>query len=265
VPSHREEFEVEVRIRNNRLKRERVDRGWSQPVAAEHIGINLNELCGLETMRKSPLLAKGGWTTAATRIAECYRVVEDDLFPAAVLMVKKQLVVREMSAEDAGMLLESSHAERLMLGTDAPAEAAELREAIAGAIGTLTEREQKLLRLRFGLDDGQDHTYVELGEMEGVTGHRLKQIVDNALHKLRQPNRCSGLKAAVYGDESAKEKAAREKLEKEWVKEREAEKVWPTHAELRAQKEAKRWPSREERWVVERWTPGVVAGSEREG
>ena len=78
-----------------------------------------------------------------------------------------------------------------------PAEAASftlLREQLVEVLGTLTEREQKVLRLRFGLDDGRARTLEEVGKEFNVTRERIRQIEAKALRKLRRPSRSRKLK-----------------------------------------------------------------------
>ena len=78
-----------------------------------------------------------------------------------------------------------------------PAEAAAftlLKEQLGEVLGTLTEREQKVLRLRFGLDDGRARTLEEVGKEFNVTRERIRQIEAKALRKLRHPSRSRKLK-----------------------------------------------------------------------
>ncbi len=78
-----------------------------------------------------------------------------------------------------------------------PAEAAAftlLREQLSEVLDTLTEREQKVLRLRFGLDDGRARTLEEVGKEFDVTRERIRQIEAKALRKLRHPSRSRKLK-----------------------------------------------------------------------
>ena len=69
-----------------------------------------------------------------------------------------------------------------------------LREQLVEVLGTLTEREQKVLRLRFGLDDGRARTLEEVGKEFNVTRERIRQIEAKALRKLRHPSRSRKLK-----------------------------------------------------------------------
>ncbi len=82
-------------------------------------------------------------------------------------------------------------------GTMAPAEAAShqlLKEQVQEVVGTLTPREQKVLILRFGLEDGRSRTLEEVGREFSVTRERIRQIEAKALRKLRHPSRSKKLK-----------------------------------------------------------------------
>ena len=79
----------------------------------------------------------------------------------------------------------------------APADAAAfelIREQLEDVLDTLTPREQRVLRLRFGLDDGRTRTLEEVGQVFGVTRERIRQIEAKALRKLRHPMRSKRLK-----------------------------------------------------------------------
>jgi RNA polymerase primary sigma factor len=79
----------------------------------------------------------------------------------------------------------------------APADAAShtmLREQLGDVLRSLTPREEKVLRLRFGLDDGRPRTLEEVGKEFNVTRERIRQIEAKALRKLRHPSRSKKLK-----------------------------------------------------------------------
>src|SRR5574344_81434 len=69
-----------------------------------------------------------------------------------------------------------------------------LKDEISEVLETLTEREEKVIRLRFGLEDGKSRTLEEVGQMFGVTRERIRQIEAKALRKLRHPSRSRKLK-----------------------------------------------------------------------
>ena len=69
-----------------------------------------------------------------------------------------------------------------------------LREQTAQVLKTLTPREEKIIKMRFGLDDGSEHTLEEVGQNFAVTRERIRQIEAKALRKLRHPSRSKKLR-----------------------------------------------------------------------
>ncbi|NLV54488.1 MAG: RNA polymerase sigma factor RpoD [Acidimicrobiales bacterium] len=89
------------------------------------------------------------------------------------------------------------------LHAEAPADAAArtmLVDAVVEAMSELNEREQAVVRLRFGLDDGQTRTLEEVGREFGVTRERIRQIESKTLAKLRHPHRSQKLRDYLEGD-----------------------------------------------------------------
>ena len=81
--------------------------------------------------------------------------------------------------------------------TPSPADATSntlLAEALTEILGTLTEREADVLRMRFGMYDGRTHTLEEVGQIFGVTRERIRQIENKAIRKLRHPSRAKKIK-----------------------------------------------------------------------
>jgi len=98
---------------------------------------------------------------------------------------------------------EDSHLGDFIPDEDAsePAEAASftlLKEQLSGVLGTLTPREEKVLRLRFGIEDGRTRTLEEVGREFSVTRERIRQIEAKALRKLRHPSRSKKLKDFLF-------------------------------------------------------------------
>ena len=94
---------------------------------------------------------------------------------------------------------EDSHLGDFIPDEDAPAPSdvashTMLKEQLAGVLSTLTPREEKVLRLRFGLEDGRSRTLEEVGKEFNVTRERIRQIEAKALRKLRHPSRSKKLK-----------------------------------------------------------------------
>ena len=81
--------------------------------------------------------------------------------------------------------------------TPGPADATSntlLAEALGEILGTLTDREADVLRMRFGMYDGRTHTLEEVGQIFGVTRERIRQIENKAIRKLRHPSRAKKIK-----------------------------------------------------------------------
>jgi len=70
-----------------------------------------------------------------------------------------------------------------------------LKEQTSSVLKTLTPREEKVIKMRFGLDDGSEHTLEEVGQSFAVTRERIRQIEAKALRKLRHPSRSHRLRA----------------------------------------------------------------------
>ena len=94
---------------------------------------------------------------------------------------------------------EDSHLGDFIEDENAPAPAelasnAMMREQLQEVLHTLTPREEKVIRLRFGLEDGQAHTLEEVGKEFNVTRERIRQIEAKALRKIRHPGRSKKLR-----------------------------------------------------------------------
>ena len=74
-----------------------------------------------------------------------------------------------------------------------------LKEQTAQVLRTLTPREEKVIKMRFGLEDGSEHTLEEVGQSFAVTRERIRQIEAKALRKLRHPSRSRKLRAFMDG------------------------------------------------------------------
>lgn len=97
---------------------------------------------------------------------------------------------------------EDSHLGDFIEDEDAPAPAAAasfmlLKEQLGDVLDTLTEREKRVLELRFGIEDGRPRTLEEVGKEFGVTRERIRQIETKALRKLRHPSRSKKLRSFV--------------------------------------------------------------------
>jgi len=99
-----------------------------------------------------------------------------------------------------------------------PAEAViniNLKEQTESVLKTLTPREEKVIKMRFGLDDGSEHTLEEVGQSFAVTRERIRQIEAKALRKLRHPSRSRKLREFLvpqFGSEIRSQQTAQRTL-----------------------------------------------------
>lgn len=95
-----------------------------------------------------------------------------------------------------GALIEDKNCENAVANSENTA----LREALNSVLDTLTDKEEEVIRLRFGLDDGNPQTLEQIGKRFGVTRERIRQIEAKAMRKLRHPLRASALVDYLDGE-----------------------------------------------------------------
>ena len=152
----------------------------------------------VETINKvkkvtSQLLHKNGHDPSAEEIAAELDMPVDKV--REIMRVAQEPVSLETPIGEE----EDSHLGDFIQDDDAPAPAEVasntlLKEQMGDVLGTLTDREEKVLRLRFGLEDGRSRTLEEVGKEFNVTRERIRQIEAKALRKLRHPSRSKRLK-----------------------------------------------------------------------
>ena len=141
----------------------------------------------------SQLLHRNGHEPTADEIAEELDMPVDKV--REIMRVAQEPVSLETPIGEE----EDSHLGDFIPDEDAPvpAEAARhtlWKEQLSGVLTSLTPREEKVLRLRFGLEDGRPRTLEEVGKEFNVTRERIRQIEAKALRKLRHPSRSKKLR-----------------------------------------------------------------------
>ncbi len=147
------------------------------------------------------ILQETGREATPEELAEKMDLSEDKI--RKVLKIAKEPISMETPVGDdedshLGDFIEDSN-------IDSPIDSAEsegLREATLEILETLTPREAKVLRMRFGIEMNTDHTLEEVGKQFDVTRERIRQIEAKALRKLRHPSRSEKLRSFLEGDES---------------------------------------------------------------
>lgn len=174
--------------------RQAITRAIADQARTIRIPVHMVETINKLTRIQRQLVQELGREPTAEEIAEKM----DGMTPAKVREIQKislEPVSLEtpIGEEDDSHLGDFIKDERNM----SPEEYAEnelLKDEISEVLLTLTEREEKVIRLRFGLEDGKSRTLEEVGQMFGVTRERIRQIEAKALRKLRHPSRSRKLK-----------------------------------------------------------------------
>jgi RNA polymerase primary sigma factor len=156
------------------------------------IPVHMTETAGKVLAERRKLFQKEGREPSAAEIATRSGVPlprVEQVLSMVQQPTSLDLPVGEDGDATLGDLIEATDA----VDPQAVAEATDLQRRLAEALTELTPREQKILRMRFGIGDTNDRTLAEIGEELGVTRERIRQIEAQALEKLRHPRRARKL------------------------------------------------------------------------
>ena len=173
--------------------RQAITRAIADQARTIRIPVHMVETINKVKKVSSQLLHKNGHDPSAEEIAEVLDMPVDkvrEIMRAAQEPVSLETPIGEEEDSHLGDFIPDDEA-------PAPADAAShtlLKEQLGEVLSTLTEREEKVLRLRFGLEDGRSRTLEEVGKEFDVTRERIRQIEAKALRKLRHPSRSKKLK-----------------------------------------------------------------------
>lgn len=173
--------------------RQAITRAIADQARTIRIPVHMVETINKVKKVSSQLLHANGREPSAEEIAEELDMPVDKV--REIMRVAQEPVSLETPIGEE----EDSHLGDFIPDDDAPAPAeaasfALMKEQLLDVLDTLTPREEKVLRLRFGLDDGRQRTLEEVGKEFNVTRERIRQIEAKALRKLRHPSRSKKLK-----------------------------------------------------------------------
>ena len=173
--------------------RQAITRAIADQARTIRIPVHMVETINKVKKVQSQLLHQNGHEPSPDEIAEEIDMPVDKV--REIMRVAQEPVSLETPIGEA----EDSHLGDFIPDNDAPAPAdaashTMLREQLADVLSTLTPREAKVLKLRFGLEDGRSRTLEEVGKEFNVTRERIRQIEAKALRKLRHPSRSRKLK-----------------------------------------------------------------------
>ena len=183
------DLHVTIRIRNNQIYKRRKALGLTQAQVAAVSEMSLPEFQKLENCTGSPLDRMGNWSKQAISLSNFFCEEPELIFSEDVLSVKKSKITAEINKNT---LLAQTQCKLLETGMD-NIEKMELSEATRKALSSLTVREEKVLRMRFGIGENSDHTLEETSKDFNICSDRIRQIEAKALRKLRHPSRANKL------------------------------------------------------------------------
>jgi RNA polymerase sigma factor (sigma-70 family) len=198
-----EEYNVKVTVRNNLILQTIRNQGYTNlNKFAKECNVSITGLYGLVNLKEAPLTVGGEFSQAAKELMEALGACPVELWTdeQLTMRLKSNRVERELSKEGLQIALQSNA--RSLIGLDYPeqeiAEADSVR-VISNKLDSLTPREAKILRLRFGFDGGGGRTLEEVGKIFKVTSEQIRHIEAKALRKLRHPTSSDDLKQFIDG------------------------------------------------------------------
>lgn len=191
------DFVVVAKIYNNQLRQRRLELGLGCREMAERIGIHYSLYLRYESMKINPVSKLGTLTPSARKICDFHGLGPDELFPEAMKALEARVVERKFDAEEAGLL--EAYAPKMIPSPEDFVMETETKKVVSDVLSTLTPREERVIRARFGLDDedGEGKTLREVGEEFETGSERMRQNEAQALRKLRHPRRSKRLRFLV--------------------------------------------------------------------
>lgn len=173
--------------------RQAITRAIADQARTIRIPVHMVETINKVKKTNSMLLHKNGYEPSVEEIAAELKISPDRVREIMRMAQEPVSLETPIGEEEDSHLGDFIPDEEALAPPDAASQAL-LKEALDQVLSTLTEREAKVLRLRFGLDDGHPRTLEDVGEEFNVTRERIRQIEAKALRKLRHPQRSRKLK-----------------------------------------------------------------------
>lgn len=158
-------------------------------------GVSASQLCGLLSLAKSPFSRRDEsdertFTKTAEKIAAYFQVLPEDLFSLKLYEAwLPSEVARRHPAPELVPLTEAGQQRATSGNPEDSADAGEVEYAVGQLLRTLSPREERVIRMRFGIEDGCQHTLAEVASSFGVVPEVIRQVQVQAMRKLRHPSR----------------------------------------------------------------------------
>lgn len=185
------EYQIEIKVKNNLILKKLEERGY-KTVGAFCRTNNKMTWCSpignLVNLKDSPLNSKGDFHSFVLEMCVILKCCPEELFTETQLHTAMASNKRTLQVNEAEMLFMIQHHKEPQ-SLEKYYDNLRLPETIDNIIANLPLREQKVLKLRFGLQGWTEHTLEEIAAIEGVNRERISQIEAKALHRLRKLKR----------------------------------------------------------------------------
>ena len=202
------EYLVRLTVKNNLILRAITEHGFSSVADfCRDSSLPCNSVQNLVAMRLAPIGQDGSFRQVAKDLMEVLGAAPSDLWTDTQLTLKLKKSGSEMVVDEGAIEHILENHTRAMTLPD-PADDVSFKEdaeLVRLMVDTLSAREAKVLRLRFGIESGEERTLDEVAKIIGVTRERIRQLEQSGLRKLRMPTRATffreaGLKEVTVND-----------------------------------------------------------------
>lgn len=199
-----DEYRVKITVRNNLLMTAIEEAGYkSQTDFARAIGSTATKVNALVAMREPPLNMNGEFSEVAKLVMEALGACPTDLWTEQqlTLQLRKNSTNMNMGANTLRLMMSDPNDPALLENDidDMGLFREELKDVMTDMLDSMTPREAKVLRLRFGIGC-EEHTLEDAAKVFGCTRERVRQIEARALRKMRHPSRSDHIKDFMMGD-----------------------------------------------------------------
>jgi RNA polymerase sigma factor (sigma-70 family) len=195
------EYKIKVSVKNNLILKAIAAAGYKNVNEfAKFNDLNANSITSLIRFSQSVYLKNGEISKAAQTLLDALDLMLEDLWTPEQLNLKidKNYVERELEQSELNML---THEMKFLPSAESEFESKEFKKFINSLLNdsiiTLTEKEQKVLKMRFGLDGNEEHTLESISQKMSVTRERIRQIESKALRKMRHPSKSNKILDAM--------------------------------------------------------------------
>jgi RNA polymerase primary sigma factor len=195
------EYKIKVSVKNNLILKAIAAAGYKNVHEfAKFNDLNANGINSLIRFSQSVYLKNGEICSIAKDLLDALNLMPEDLWTPEQLNLKldKNYVERELEQSELNIL---THEMKFLPSAESEVETKEFKQFINSllddSIVTLNEREQKVLKMRFGLDGYEEHTLKSVGKELNITAGRVRQIEAVAIRKMRHPSRLNKILDAM--------------------------------------------------------------------